>query len=196
MALTGLLVSPDFLFRVEHSNGRVSDLELASRLSFFLWSSIPDEQLLQIAERDKLHDPAMLRQQTLRMLSDPKSQALLDNFAGQWLHLRNIAEWHPDPMKYPQFDDALRNAFERESSLFFENIVREDRSVLELIVNINVNLDNTLVLNTRADDNPFYFGKVFASGNVHISGLTQNINIDISHAITEKNTSISIPLYM
>lgn len=133
MALTGLLVSPDFLFRVEHSNGRVSDLELASRLSFFLWSSIPDEQLLQIAERDKLHDPAMLRTQTLRMLGDPKSQALLDNFSGQWLHLRNIAEWRPDPMKYPQFDDALRHAFERESSLFFENIVREDRSVLELI---------------------------------------------------------------
>ena len=133
MALTGLLVSPDFLFRVEHNNGRVSDLELASRLSFFLWSSIPDEQLLRIAESAKLHDPAVLRQQTLRMLSDPKSQALLDNFAGQWLHLRNIAEWHPDPMKYPQFDDALRNAFERESSLFFENIVREDRSVLELI---------------------------------------------------------------
>jgi hypothetical protein len=133
MALTGLLVSPDFLFRVEHSNGRVSDLELASRLSFFLWSSIPDEQLLRIAESAKLHDPAVLRQQTLRLLSDPKSQALLDNFAGQWLQLRNIAEWHPDPMKYPQFDDALRNAFERESSLFFENIVREDRSVLELI---------------------------------------------------------------
>jgi hypothetical protein len=133
MALTGLLVSPDFLFRVEHSNGRVGDLELASRLSFFLWSSIPDEELLQIAERGKLHDPAVLRQQTLRMLGDPKSQALLDNFAGQWLHLRNIAEWHPDPMKYPQFDDSLRHAFERESSLFFENIVREDRSVLELI---------------------------------------------------------------
>jgi uncharacterized protein DUF1592/uncharacterized protein DUF1588/uncharacterized protein DUF1587/uncharacterized protein DUF1595/uncharacterized protein DUF1585 len=133
MGLTAILVSPDFLFRVEHSNGPVSDLELASRLSFFLWSSIPDEQLLQIAERGKLHDPAMLRTQTLRMLRDPKSQALLDNFAGQWLHLRNIAEWHPDPMKYPQFDEALRNAFERESSLFFENIVREDRSVLELI---------------------------------------------------------------
>ncbi len=133
MALTAILVSPDFLFRVEHSNGRISDLELASRLSFFLWSSIPDEQLLQIAERDKLHDPAVLRQQTLRMLGDPKSQALLDNFAGQWLQLRNIAEWHPDAQKYPQFDDALRHAFERESSLFFENIVREDRSVLELI---------------------------------------------------------------
>ncbi|HEV8412603.1 MAG TPA: DUF1592 domain-containing protein [Bryobacteraceae bacterium] len=133
MALTGLLVSPDFLFRVEHSNGRLTDLELASRLSFFLWSSIPDEQLLQLAERDKLHDPAILRTQTLRLLRDPKSQALLENFAGQWLQLRNIAEWHPDPQKYPQFDDALRIAFERESSLFFENIVREDRSVLELI---------------------------------------------------------------
>jgi len=133
MGLTAILVSPDFLFRVEHSNGRVSDLELAPRLSFFLWSSIPDEQLLRIAERDKLHDPAVLRQQTLRMLGDPKSQALLDNFAGQWLHLRNIAEWRPDAVKYPQFDDGLRNAFERESSLFFENVVREDRSVLELI---------------------------------------------------------------
>jgi hypothetical protein len=133
MGLTAILVSPDFLFRVEHSAGRVSDLELASRLSFFLWSSIPDEQLLETAERGKLRDPAVLRQQTLRMLGDPKSQALLDNFAGQWLHLRNIAEWHPDPAKYPQFDEALRNAFERESSLFFENIVREDRSVLELI---------------------------------------------------------------
>src|SRR5665213_2916369 len=133
MGLTAILVSPDFLFRVEHSNGRITDLELASRLSFFLWSSIPDEQLLQAAERGKLHDPAILRQQTLRMLRDPKSQALLDNFAGQWLQLRNIAEWHPDPQKYPQFDEALRHAFERESALFFENIVREDRSVLELI---------------------------------------------------------------
>ena len=101
MALTALLVSPDFLFRVEHSNGPISDLELASRLSFFLWSSIPDEQLLQIAERGKLHDPAVLRQQTLRMLGDPKSRALLDNFAGQWLQLRNIAEWRPDAQKYP-----------------------------------------------------------------------------------------------
>jgi hypothetical protein len=133
MALTAILVSPEFLFRVEHSNGRLTDLELASRLSFFLWSSLPDEELLQTAERGKLHDPAVLRQQTLRLLSDPRSQALLDNFAGQWLQLRNIAEWHPDPQKYPQFNDALRVAFERESSLFFENIVREDRSVLELI---------------------------------------------------------------
>ncbi len=133
MGLTAILVSPDFLFRVEHSNGQITDLELASRLSFFLWSSIPDEELLPIAERGKLHDPAMLRTQTLRMLRDPKSQALLDNFAGQWLQLRNIAEWHPDPQKYPKFDEALRHAFERESSLFFENIVREDRSVLELI---------------------------------------------------------------
>jgi Protein of unknown function (DUF1592)/Protein of unknown function (DUF1588)/Protein of unknown function (DUF1587)/Protein of unknown function (DUF1585)/Protein of unknown function (DUF1595) len=133
MGLTAILVSPDFLFRVEHSNGHITDLELASRLSFFLWSSIPDEELLAVASARKLHDPAVLRTQTLRMLRDPKSQALLDNFAGQWLQLRNIAEWHPDPQKYPQFDEALRHAFERESALFFENIVREDRSVLELI---------------------------------------------------------------
>jgi cytochrome c553 len=133
MALTAILVSPDFLFRVEHSNGPVTDLELASRLSFFLWSSIPDEELLTVASAGRLHDPAMLRTQTLRLLRDPKSQALLDNFAGQWLQLRNIPEWRPDPQKYPQFDEALRNAFEHESSLFFENIVREDRSVLELI---------------------------------------------------------------
>ena len=133
MGLTAILVSPDFLFRVEHSTGRITDLELASRLSFFLWSSLPDAELLKTAESGKLHDPAVLRQQSLRMLQDPKSQALLDNFAGQWLQLRNIAEWHPDPVKYPQFDETLRNAFERESALFFENIVREDRSVLELI---------------------------------------------------------------
>jgi hypothetical protein len=133
MALTAVLVSPNFLFRVERSDGRISDLELASRLSFFLWSSIPDEELLTVASADKLRDPAILRTQTLRLLNDPKSQALLNNFAGQWLHLRNIAEWRPDAEKYPQFDEALRNAFERESGLFFENIVREDRSVLELI---------------------------------------------------------------
>jgi hypothetical protein len=133
LGLTAILVSPNFLFRVEHSVNRVSDLEIASRLSFFLWSSGPDEELLTLASANKLHDPAVLRQQTLRMLGDPKSQALLDNFAGQWLHLRNIADWRPDAEKYPQFDDALRNAFEHESSLFFENIVREDRSVLELI---------------------------------------------------------------
>jgi hypothetical protein len=137
LALSGILVSPGFLFRTENSPpGRVTkigDLELASRLSFFLWSSIPDEELLRIAEAGKLRDPATLTQQVRRMIADPKSQSFEDNFAGQWLHLRNVAAWKPDTKKYPQFDEALRNAFERESGLFFSNIMREDRSVLEFI---------------------------------------------------------------
>jgi hypothetical protein len=137
LALTGVLVSPDFLFRTEHTppgvTTKVSDLELASRLSFFLWSSIPDEELLHTAEAGKLSDQAVLEAQVHRMLSDSKSQALEDNFAGQWLHLRNVPGWKPDPKKYPQFDEGLRNAFERESELFFSNIMHEDRSVLEFI---------------------------------------------------------------
>ena len=139
--LRAILVSPDFLFRVERdpagsapgSVHHVSDLELASRLSFFLWSSIPDEELLKLAEQGKLRDPKVLDQQVHRMLCDEKSKALVDNFAGQWLRLRNVSEWKPDPQKFPQFDDGLRNAMRRESELFFENIIHEDRSVLELV---------------------------------------------------------------
>jgi cytochrome c551/c552 len=137
MALTGILVSPDFLFRTENTPpgviAKIGDLELASRLSFFLWSSIPDEELLHTAETGRLHDPVILARQVRRMIADPKSQALEDNFAGQWLHLRNVAGWKPDPKKYPQFDEGLRYAFERESELFFSNIMHEDRSVLEFI---------------------------------------------------------------
>ncbi len=137
LALTGILVSPDFLFRTEHTPpgviAKISDLDLASRLSFFLWSSIPDEELLRTAEAGKLSQPANLATQVRRMLADPKSQAFEENFAGQWLHLRNVAGWKPDREKYPQFDEALRNAFERESDLFFSNIMREDRSVMEFI---------------------------------------------------------------
>ncbi len=133
LAVTGILVSPDFLFRTEHSSGAVSDLELASRLSFFLWSSIPDDELLRVAEAGKLSQPATLEAQVRRMIADPKSEAFEENFAGQWLHLRNVASWKPDPKKYPQFDEALRRAFERESALYFSDIMREDRSVLEFI---------------------------------------------------------------
>jgi len=141
LALRGILVSPDFLFRVEHdpqskaASGihRISDLELASRLSFFLWSSIPDEELLQLAEQNKLSDPDVLQKQVGRMLADPKSRALIENFAGQWLQLRNVAEWHPDPDKFPDFNESLRIAMRREAELFFENIVHEDRSVLDFI---------------------------------------------------------------
>jgi len=137
LALSGVLVSPDFLFRTENTprgiTAKIGDLELASRLSFFLWSSIPDEELLHTAETGKLRDPVILAQQVRRMLRDPKSQAFENNFAGQWLQLRNVAAWKPDSKKYPQFDAALRNAFERESDLFFSNIMREDRSILDFI---------------------------------------------------------------
>jgi len=140
-ALTAMLVSPDFLFRVEHdpkgsapgSVYRIGDFELASRLSFFLWSSIPDDQLLSLAEQGKLKDPAVLQQQVARMLDDPKSQALVDNFAGQWLYLRNLQLSKPDPDAFPEFDESLRQAFRTETSLFFQNVFREDHSVLELL---------------------------------------------------------------
>ncbi len=138
-ALRGILVSPGFLFRVERSPRaaapgsmhRVSELELASRLSFFLWSSIPDDELLRLAEGGKLRPS--LPQQVRRMLADAKAKALVDNFAGQWLHLRNVAGWKPDPEKFPQFDDPLRTALQRETELLFRHIIREDRSAVELI---------------------------------------------------------------
>ena len=129
LALSAILVSPSFLFRSEGA----SDFDLASRLSFFLWSSIPDEPLLQAAASGTLRNPVTLRAQVKRMLADPKSHALVENFAGQWLHLRNVPSWKPDPEKYPQFDEPLRNAFEREAELFFLNIVLEDASVLDFV---------------------------------------------------------------
>ena len=141
MALSGVLVSPSFLFRAPRapedgnpgSTHPLSDVDLASRLSFFLWSSIPDEELLDLAERGRLSDPAVLAGQIARMLADPKARALVDNFGGQWLHLRNVADWMPDPERFADFDDALRYAFERETALFLDHLIREDRSVLELI---------------------------------------------------------------
>ncbi len=140
-ALQAMLVSPDFLFRVERDPAssapgtahRVSDIELASRLSFFLWSSIPDDELLKAAESGHLSDPAVLQQQVKRMLADSKSRALVTNFAGQWLYLRNLAMARPDPVAFPEFDSSLRASFEKETDLFLEAIFREDRSVLNLI---------------------------------------------------------------
>ncbi|HEV8260176.1 MAG TPA: DUF1592 domain-containing protein [Burkholderiales bacterium] len=141
MALRAILVSPDFLFRVDHDPKgsapgtvhRVGDFELASRLSFFFWSSIPDEELLRLAGQGRLRDPAILNRQVSRMLADSRAKALVDNFAGQWLRLRNLAEWRPDPDKYPGFDPPLREAMQRETELFFDYIVREDRSLVELL---------------------------------------------------------------
>ena len=141
MALEGLLVSTEFLFRIErepasvtaNSPYRVSDLELASRLSFFLWSSIPDDGLLDAAEKGKLQDPAILEQQVRRMLADPRSKALVDNFAGQWLFLRNVGRANPNRDVFPDFDESLRQAFQQETNLFIESMLREDRPVLDLL---------------------------------------------------------------
>ena len=141
MALRGILVSPDFVFRIERDPANlapgaaypITDLELASRLSFFLWSSIPDDTLLDLAERGKLKDPAVLEQQVRRMLADSRSKALVDNFAGQWLYLRNVGAKSPEPAAFPEFDDSLREAFQQETELFFESMLREDRSVVNLL---------------------------------------------------------------
>ncbi|MGE3511859.1 MAG: DUF1592 domain-containing protein, partial [Vicinamibacterales bacterium] len=151
-AVERLLVSPAFLFRIEREpspvtarggrtgdgTGRdavvpISDLELASRLSFFLWSSLPDDELLELASRGRLGEPATLERQVARMLADPRAEALGDNFASQWFSLRGLEDVAPDPRLFPDFDESLRRSMRRETELFFESIVREDRSVLDLL---------------------------------------------------------------
>jgi cytochrome c5 len=140
-ALAFVLTAPKFLFRTESdppnatAGGayRVSDIELASRLSFFLWSSIPDDELLNVASQGKLKDPVVLDQQVKRMLADPKSKELVRNFAGQWLFLRNLQSSKPDGHEYPNFDDNLRQAFRQETEMFFDSVLRENRSVLDLL---------------------------------------------------------------
>ena len=138
-ALRLILASPKFLFRVEtppaaaRGIGPVSDLELAARLSFFLWSSIPDDELLKAAEQDRLDQPAVLQAQVERMLKDPRARALVDNFAAQWLRLRNLRSHTPIARDFPNFDNELREAFRIETELFFQSIIRDDRSVLDLL---------------------------------------------------------------
>lgn len=141
MALRRILISPEFLFRIERdpsgikpdTNYKISDLELASRLSFFLWSSIPDDELLNIAEAGKLSEPAVLKKQVERMLVDKRSKALVENFAGQWLYLRNIKTINPSKDVFTEFDENLRLAFRQETELFFESMLRDDRSVLDVL---------------------------------------------------------------
>jgi mono/diheme cytochrome c family protein len=140
-SLTFVLASPKFLFRAEPDPPQVaanvpyaiSDVELASRLSFFLWSTIPDDELVSLAGQNKLHDPATLERQVRRMLADPKSTALVDNFAAQWLFLRNLQSFIPDSDEFPNWDDNLRQAMRTETSLFFQSVMREDRNVLDLL---------------------------------------------------------------
>jgi hypothetical protein len=140
-ALSAVLVSPEFLFRIERDPAgaapdsvyRVSDLALASRLSFFLWSSMPDDELLASAERGDLHKPKVLEKQVRRMLADSRAENLSRNFADQWLHLRNLESITPDLRLFPDFDDNLRQAFRRETELHVETVLRDDRSVLDLL---------------------------------------------------------------
>ena len=141
MALRRLLVSPEFLFRIErdpegaapNAAYRISDPELASRLSFFLWSSIPDDELIAAAAAATLRDPGVLERQVRRMLADPRAEALVTNFAAQWLYLRNLPAVSPDFIVFPDFDETLRRALREETELFFDSIIREDRSVLDLL---------------------------------------------------------------
>jgi hypothetical protein len=141
LALRRLLASPQFLVRAEKELQnipagrpyRISDLELASRLSFFLWSSIPDDELIGLASQGRLRNPKVLEQQVRRMLADARSDALVSNFAGQLLYLRNLGTTSPDGIFYPDWDDELRQSLQRETELFFESLMREDRNVVDLL---------------------------------------------------------------
>ena len=140
-ALSSILVSPHFLFHIEQDPDGVSpktayrlpDLQLASRLSFFIWSSIPDDELLDLASRSELSKPKTLAKQVKRMLADPRARSLATNFADQWLYLRNLDSLSPDARLFPDFDDNLRQAFRQETILFFESILEGDQSVLRLL---------------------------------------------------------------
>ena len=141
LALEAMLVSPDFLFRIERDPNptdaakmhRLSDTELATRLSYFLWSSMPDDQLMSLAESNKLHDPAVLDGQVKRMLGDKKAAAFADNFAGQWLEVRNLDSIMPDPDKFPEWTPGLKEDFRTETRLFFEYVLTENRPIAEMI---------------------------------------------------------------
>jgi hypothetical protein len=140
-ALERVLVSPQFMFRIETQPAnvapdtayRISDLELASRLSFFIWSSVPDDELLDAAAAGKLKNPAALEQQVRRMLADPRSESMVSNFAAQWLYLRDIESKEPDEILFPNWDETLKHALRRETELFLDSILRENRSVVELL---------------------------------------------------------------
>jgi hypothetical protein len=140
-ALDGVLVSPNFIYRIESDRPTetgqimvpVTDYEMASRLSYFLWSTMPDEELMRLAGEHRLHQPAVLQAQVRRMLQDQKAQALVENFAGQWLQFRNIDIVRPDGERFPEFDESLRYSLRRETELFVENIVRHDGSVLDFL---------------------------------------------------------------
>src|SRR5262249_8105812 len=141
MALQAILASPSFVFRIEAVPAnvkpgqiyRVGDLELASRLSYFLWSTLPDDELVNIANQGRLRDPVVLEKQVRRMLNDPRSESLSTKFAGQWLHLPDLENFRPDSFFYPFYDYTLAVGMKRETELFFDSVVREDRDIIDLL---------------------------------------------------------------
>ena len=193
MALRRILVSPDFLFRRESDPADVapgeayaiSDIELASRLSFFLWSSIPDDELLATAERGELRDPAILSAQVRRMLADVRARALVDNFGGQWLYLRNINFVTPDTKAFPDFDANLREAMSREMSLFLESQMREDHSVLTLMT-----ADYTFVNDRLAR----HYGIPNIYGN-HFRRIQLTDDLDMRHGLLGKGSLLTVTSY-
>ncbi|MDP1570748.1 MAG: DUF1592 domain-containing protein [Vicinamibacterales bacterium] len=164
-AVQAILASPQFLFRTEHAPGalragenyRLTDLDLASRLSFFLWGTVPDTELLQVASENRLSTPRVLRAQVARMLADPRSEAMSTRFGAQWLRLQDLDQLIPDYLHFPQYDDTLAASFRRETELLFDSIVRENRSVLDLLT-----ADYTF-LNERLSQH-YGFGQVTGNG--------------------------------
>jgi len=186
VGVEAVLVSPYFLFRVERdpaSGGdhRIGDYELASRLSYFLWSSMPDAELFRLAKEAKLHDPAVLEQQVTRMLKDPKSDALVDNFGGQWLQTRNLDSLKPDPDKFPAYNADLREAMKKETHLFFSYIIHEDRSILDFLT-AKYTFVNDLLANLYGIPNVTgdQFRKVDLTGTPRMGVLTQASVLTVS----------------
>jgi hypothetical protein len=189
-ALRRLLADPEFVYRHEvapanvRAGGtyRISDSALASRLSFFVWSSMPDDELLTLAEQGRLHEPAILEKQVRRMVADPKSGELIRNFAGQWLNLRALATIAPNPGVYPDFDDNLRVAFRREVELLFDSIVHEDRSVLDLLTADYTFVDERLA---RHYGIPNVYGSRFRR-------VTLGADLDIRRGLLGKGALMSV----
>ena len=185
-ALSAVLVSPRFLFRIENDPpglppGMVyplDDFTIASRLAFFLWSSLPDERLLDLASAGVLSEKEVLREEALRMLQDKRSDALVTNFAGQWLHLRNLDAVKPDLRLFPDFDDNLRTSFRRETELLFGTILREDRPVMDLLTADFTFLDERLAVHYEV---PGIYGSRFrrveTGGDVRRGGLLRQGSI-------------------
>jgi mono/diheme cytochrome c family protein len=190
LALRRILASPQFLVRAEKEPGniaagqsyRITDLELASRLSFFLWSSIPDDELLNIASQNRLRNATVLEQQVRRMLADPKASALVENFAGQYLYLRNLPATSPSSVFYPDWDHELRAGFERETELLFDTIIRENRSVLDLL-----NADYTFVNERLAK----HYGIPNVYGS-HFRRVSLGPELDYRRGILGKGSFLSV----